>query len=93
MQLKRIVEFEDKPYAVILNTNGTERLPVGLCEAIIFDGKRGLKLYSTSIPTRDFDFIEITKEAFREFKALKLAKCELMKNVIKYNQWNGEIKL
>lgn len=93
MQLKRIVEFEDKPYAVILNTNGTERLPVGLCEAIIFDGKRGFKIYSTSIPTRDFDFIEITKEAFREFKALKLAKCELMKNVIKYNQWNGEIKL
>lgn len=93
MQLKRTVEFEDKPYAVILNTNGTEKLPAGLCKAIIFDGKRGLKIYSTSIPTRDFDFIEITKEAFREFKALKLAKCELMKNVIKYNQWNGEIKL
>ena len=93
MQLKRMVEFEDKPYAVILNTNGTERLPVGLCEVIIFDGKRGLKLYSTSIPTSDFDFIEITKEAFREFKALKLAKYELIKNVIKYNQWNGEIKL
>lgn len=93
MQLKRMVEFEDKSYIVILNTNGTERLPVGLCKIIIFDGKRGLKLYSTSIPTRDFDFIEITKEAFREFKALKLAKYELIKNVIKYNQWNGEIKL
>ena len=88
-----MVEFENNSYVVILNTNGTERLPVGLCKIIIFDGKRGLNLYSTSIPTRDFDFIEITKEAFREFKALKLAKYELMKNVIKYNQWNGEIKL
>lgn len=88
-----MVEFEDKSYAVILNTNGTEKLPVGLCEIIIFDGKRGLRLYSTSIPTSDFDFIEITKEAFREFKALKLAKSNLIKNVIKYNQWNGEIKL
>lgn len=93
MQLKRMVEFEDKPYAVILDTNGTERLPVGLCEATIFDGKRGLKLYSTSIPTRDFDLIGITEEAFREFKALKLAKSNLMKNVIKYNQWNGVIDL
>ena len=88
-----MVEFENKSYVVILNTNGTERLPVGLCKVIIFDGKRGLKLHSTSIPTRDFDYIEITKEAFREFKALKLAKCELMKNVIKYNQWNGVIDL
>ena len=88
-----MVTFEDKSYAVILNTNGTERLPVGLCEVIIFDGKRGIKLYSTSMPTRDFDFISITEEAFREFKALKLAKYNLMKNVIKYNQWNGEIKL
>lgn len=93
MQIKKMVEFEDKSYAVILNTNGTEKLPVGLCEIIIFDGKRGLRLYSTSIPTSDFDFIEITKEAFREFKALKLAKNNLIKNVIKYNQWNGEIKL
>lgn len=93
MQIKRMVTFEDKSYAVILNTNGTERLPVGICEVIIFDGKRGIKLYSTSMPTRDFDFIGITKEAFCEFKALKLAKCELMNNIVKYNQWNGEIKL
>lgn len=96
MQLKRMVTFEDKPYCVLLDTHGTERLPIGLCDVSIYVGKRGIKLHSTSIPTEDFDFIEIVKEAFKEFKLYQVHKrknTSLMCHAMNFNKWNGEIKL
>lgn len=96
MQLKRIVEFENKPYCILIDTHGTERLPIGMCDVTIYEGKKGIKLHSASIPTEDFDFIEIAKEAFREFKLYQIHKRKnttLMYHVMNFNKWNGEIKL
>lgn len=96
MQLKRMVTFQDKPYCVLIDTHGTERLPIGICDVTIYEGKRGIKLHSASIATEDFNFIEITKEAFSEFHLYQTHKrknVKLMNHYMSFNNWNGEIKL